>query len=120
MQIVLTEMQLLELIREGVLSLSFDNQQIQEKYNLYEKYLEEGGRCTRATQKTSSTRKGKKWMQCVKNPDGEGYVRRHWGQKGVWVTGKKGDTKRKKKFRARQKCSTAKKNSPKDLACKDW
>ena len=120
MQIILTQSQLLELINDEFFTLKFDNPKIQEIYDLYKNTLTEGGRCTKATKKASSTRKGKKWMKCVKNPNGKGYVRRHWGQKGVWVTGKKGDTKRKKGFRARHGCSTAKKNSSKDLACKDW
>lgn len=83
-------------------------------------YILEGGRCTKATKKASSTRKNKKWMQCVKNPDGDGYKRIHWGQKGVKVTGKSGNTKRKKSFRKRQKCSTAKKGTPRYMACEDW
>jgi len=82
--------------------------------------LEEGGKCTGPTQKASSTSKGKKWMQCVKNPDGKGYKRIHWGQKGVRVTGDSGDTKRKKSFRARHGCSDAKPGTAKYMACKDW
>jgi hypothetical protein len=77
-------------------------------------------RCTRVTGKTHSTRKGKKWMKCVKNPNGKGYKRIHWGQAGVRVTGKSGNTKRKKSFRARHKCSTAKPGTPRYQACKDW
>ena len=76
-------------------------------------------KCTKATKKASSTRKGKKWMKCVKSDSG-GYKRIHWGQKGVRVTGKSGDTKRKKSFKARHKCSTAKANTPQGQACKDW
>ena len=38
------------------------------------------GRCTRATKKTSSTSKGKKWMKCVSDGKG-GYKSVHWGQK---------------------------------------
>lgn len=45
--------------------------------------MKEGGKCTGPTKKASSTAKGKKWMKCVKGPDGEGYKRVHWGQKGV-------------------------------------
>tara|TARA_R100000700_G_scaffold33819_1_gene41701 strand:+ start:229 stop:1014 length:786 start_codon:yes stop_codon:yes gene_type:complete len=82
--------------------------------------LEEGGKCTGPTQKASSTSKGKKWMQCVKNPDGKGYKRIHWGQKGVRVTGDSGNTKRKKSFRARHGCSDAKPGTAKYMACKDW
>ena len=82
--------------------------------------LEEAGKCTGPTKKASSTSKGKKWMQCVKNPDGKGYKRIHWGQKGVRVTGDSGNTKRKKSFRARHGCSDAKPGTAKYMACKDW
>ena len=96
-------------------------EELDEDIELYEEDdLAEGGKCTGPTKKASSTSKGKKWMQCVKNPDGKGYKRVHWGQKGVKVTGKSGDTKRKKSFRARHGCSTAKAGTPKAQACKDW
>lgn len=80
-----------------------------------------GGRCTRATKKTSSSRKKKKWMKCVKNPDGKGYVRRHWGEAGVTVSGKR-KGKRRDRFRSRHNCKTCKggDNSPRCLACGDW
>jgi hypothetical protein len=78
-----------------------------------------GGRCTKVTKKASSTRLGKKWMKCVKSPSG-GYKRIHWGQAGVKVTGKSGNTKRKKAFRARHKCSSAKPGTPRAAACADW
>jgi hypothetical protein len=87
---------------------------------LFNEVLLEAARCTGPTKKTSSTSKGKKWMQCVKNPNGKGYKRVHWGQKGVKVTGKSGDTKRKKSFRARHKCSSAKPGTAQYQACKDW
>ena len=77
-------------------------------------------KCTKATKKASSDRDGKKWMQCVKDPDGSGYKKIHWGQEGVRATGDSGDTKRKKSFRARHKCSTAKPGTAKHQACKDW
>jgi hypothetical protein len=77
-------------------------------------------KCTGTTKKASSTRPGKKYMQCVKNPDGPGYKRVHFGQKGVKVTGKSGNTKRKKSFRARHKCSTAKPGTARYLSCKNW
>ena len=70
------------------------------------------------TKKASSTSKGKKWKKCVKSDSG-GYKRIHWGQKGVKVSGK-ANTKRRKSFRARHKCSTAKSNTPRGQACKDW
>ncbi len=78
----------------------------------------EAAKCTGPTKKASSTSKGKKYMKCVK--DGDGYKRIHWGQKGAKVTGKSGNTKRKKSFRARHKCSTAKANTPRGAACADW
>ena len=95
---------------------------IEEMNNeLAEAELEEkkNSKCTKVTKKASSTRKGKKWMKCVKSDSG-GYKRIHWGQKGVRVTGKSGNTKRKKSFKARHGCSKAKSNTPKGQACKDW
>lgn len=86
--------------------------------NPSEEILEEG-KCTKVTKKTSSTRKGKKYMRCARQPDGS-IKRIHWGQAGVKVTGKSGNTKRKKSFRARHKCSKAKSGTPQGEACKDW
>jgi hypothetical protein len=83
------------------------------------KVSEKNAKCTKATKKASSTSKGKKYMKCVKSDSG-GYKRIHWGQKGAKVTGKSGNTKRKKSFRARHKCSTAKANTPRGAACADW
>ena len=80
--------------------------------------IKEAAKCTKATKKASSTSKGKKWMKCVKSDSG-GYKRIHWGQKGVKVSGK-ANTKRRKSFRARHKCPTAKANTPRGQACKDW
>ena len=79
---------------------------------------EKNAKCTGPTKKASSTSKGKKYMKCVKSDSG-GYKRIHWGQKGVKVSGK-ANTKRRKSFRARHKCSTAKSNTPRGQACKDW
>jgi hypothetical protein len=76
---------------------------------------EGGGKCTKAnTKKTSSDRKDKKWTKCSQGK------RIHWGDPNAKVTGKSGNTKRKKSFRARHKCSTAKKGTAKYQACKDW
>jgi len=87
---------------------------------LVERVLEESSsKCTGPTKKTSSTRKEEKWTKCARQSDGS-YKRIHWGQKGVRVTGKSGNTKRKKAFRARHKCSSAKPGSPQAMACKDW
>jgi hypothetical protein len=86
---------------------------------LVESLLEEANsRCTKVTGKAHSTRKGKKWMKCVKNPNGKGYKRIHWGQAGVRVG--KNNPKRRKSFRARHKCSSAKPGTPRYQACKDW
>ena len=92
------------------ISLGFGESTIQSEKN---------ATCTGPTKKASSTSKGKKYMKCVKSDSG-GYKRIHWGQKGAKVTGKSGNTKRKKSFRARHKCSTAKANTPRGQACKDW
>jgi hypothetical protein len=86
---------------------------------LVEELLEEASKCTGPTKKTSSDRKGKKWTKCARQPDGS-YKRIHWGQKGVKVTGKSGNTKRKKAFKKRHGCSTAKPGSPRAAACADW
>lgn len=80
---------------------------------------EDAEECTKATGKTSSDRKGKKWTKCATQPDGS-VKRIHWGQAGVKVTGKSGNTKRKKSFRARHNCDNAKKGSPQQAACSDW
>lgn len=77
---------------------------------------EKNATCTGPTKKASSTSKGKKYMKCVKS--GDGYKRIHWGQKGAKASS--GNSKRKKAFRARHKCSSAKSNTPRGQACKDW
>ena len=89
------------------------------KHMMWEDVLKRG-RCTRATKKTSSTSKNKKWEKCV--PDGKGGFKRvRWGQKGVTVSGKRGG-KRRKSFRARHKCKTCKRGdySARCMACRDW
>ena len=98
------------------------SEELDEDIELYEEddLAEAGGKCTKATKKASSDAKGKKYTRCVKNPDGKGYKRIHWGQKGVKATGKSGNTGRKKSFRKRHGCSTAKPGTPKAEACKDW
>ena len=75
-------------------------------------------RCTKVTQKAHSTRSGKKWMKCVRQ--GGKLKRIHWGQAGVRVTGKSGNTKRKKSFKKRHKCGSAKPGTPRAMACRDW
>ena len=76
-------------------------------------------KCTKVTKKASSNRKGKKWTKCARQPDGS-IKRIHWGQAGVRVTGKSGNTKRKRSFKKRHKCSKAKAGSAQSMACKDW
>lgn len=80
-------------------------------------FLEKSKKCDGPTKKASSDRKGKKWTKCAKQPDGS-YKRIHWGQAGVRVG--KDNPKRRKSFRARHKCSSAKPGSPKAAACSDW
>jgi hypothetical protein len=89
-----------------------------EKYMSWENTLK--AKCDGPTKKTSSTSKGKKWMQCVSDGKG-GHKRVHWGQKGVTVSGKRSG-KRRSSFRARHKCSSCKgkDKSPRCMACRDW
>jgi len=75
--------------------------------------------CTKVTQKAHSTREGKKWMKCARQPDGS-IKKIHWGQACVKVTGKSGNTARKSSFKARHDCAHAKPGSPQAQACKDW
>ena len=110
----ITKSQLKQIIKEELENVT-DEQEIAEDDDV----IEEAGKCTGPTKKASSTAKGKKWMKCVKSDSG-GYKRIHWGQKGVRVTGKSGNTKRKASFRARHGCGKAKANTPKGQACKDW
>jgi len=74
-------------------------------------------KCTGPTKKTSSDRKGKKWMKCAKQPDGS-YKKIHFGQKGVRVGS--GNSKRAKAFRARHNCKNAKQGSPQQASCENW
>jgi len=99
-------------------SMEFDHDDYE--IDIIELLEKKSAKCTGTTKKASSTRPGKKYMQCVKNPDGSGYKRVHFGQKGVKVTGKSGNTKRKKSFRSRHKCSTAKPGTARYLSCKNW
>lgn len=92
---------------------------LEAKLDAYDQEMfgEKNATCTGPTKKASSTSKGKKYMKCVKSDSG-GYKRIHWGQKGAKAGS--GNSKRKKAFRARHKCSTAKSNTPRGQACKDW
>ena len=84
---------------------------------LVREILEEaGGRCTKVTGQQSSTRKDKKYMRCVKTKTG--YKRVHYGDPNLRI--KKSNPKRRKSFRARHKCSTAKPGTAKYFSCKNW
>ena len=96
-------------------SLEFD--QDDYELDLMQIMEKKSSKCTKATKKAHSTRKGKKWMKCARQSDGS-YKRIHWGQAGVRVG--KDNPKRRKSFHARHKCSTAKAGTPKAAACADW
>jgi hypothetical protein len=96
-------------------SLEFD--QDDYELDLMQIMEKKSSKCTGATKKAHSTRKGKKWMKCARQSDGS-YKRIHWGQAGVRVG--KDNPKRRKSFHARHKCSTAKAGTPKAAACADW
>lgn len=84
---------------------------------LVEQILQEKSpRCTKVTGQQSSTRKGKKYMRCVKTKTG--YKRVHYGDKNLRI--KKSNPKRRKSFRARHKCSTAKPGTSRYFSCKNW
>lgn len=75
-----------------------------------------GTRCTKVTGQQSSTRSDKKYMRCVKS--GSGYKRIHYGDPNLRI--KKANPKKRKSFRARHKCSSAKPGTPKYYSCKNW
>lgn len=75
-----------------------------------------GARCTKTTGQMSSTRPGKKYMKCVRV--GGKLKRVHYGDKNLRI--KKSNPKKRKAFRARHKCSTAKPGTPRYLSCKNW
>jgi hypothetical protein len=75
-----------------------------------------GARCTKVTGQTASTRSDKKYMRCSK-VDGK-LKRVHYGDPNLRI--KKSNPKKRKSFRARHKCSTAKPGTPKYYSCKNW
>jgi hypothetical protein len=107
------------MIMESMLNEMDENDMMLDMMEVASLIEEASKKCTGSTKKAHSTRKGKKWMKCAKQSDGS-YKRIHWGQAGVRVTGKSGNTKRKKSFKARHGCSSAKAGTPKSMACKDW
>ena len=83
-----------------------------------EKLIEEkkSARCTKVTGQQSSKAKGKKYTRCVRV---NGKLKRiHYGDKNLRI--KKSNPKRRKSFRARHKCSTAKPGTPRYYSCKNW
>jgi len=81
-------------------------------------YLEEkaGARCTKVTGQQSSTRSDKKYMRCTR-VDGK-LKRVHYGDPNLRI--KKSNPKKRKSFRARHKCSSAKPGTAKYFSCKNW
>lgn len=78
--------------------------------------LEKSARCTKVTGQQSSTRADKKYMRCVKTKTG--YKRVHYGDPKLRI--KKSNPKRRKSFRARHKCSSAKPGTARYFSCKNW
>jgi hypothetical protein len=75
-----------------------------------------GSRCTKVTGQQSSTRKDKKYMRCTRV--GGKLKRVHYGDPNLRI--KKSNPKKRKSFRARHKCSTAKPGTAKYFSCKNW
>lgn len=75
-----------------------------------------GARCTKVTGQQASSRPSKKYMRCAK-VDGK-LKRVHYGDPNLRI--KKSNPKKRKSFRARHKCSTAKPGSAKYFSCKNW
>jgi len=75
-----------------------------------------GARCTKVTGQSSSSRSDKKYMRCARV---NGKLKRvHYGDPNLRI--KKSNPKRRKSFRARHKCSTAKPGTAKYFSCKNW
>lgn len=75
-----------------------------------------GSRCTKVTGQMTSTRSDKKYMRCARV---DGVLKRvHYGDPHLRI--KKSNPKRRKSFRARHKCSSAKPGTPKYFSCKNW
>jgi len=75
-----------------------------------------GSRCTKVTGQQSSTRSDKKYMRCTRV--GGKLKRVHYGDPKRRI--KKSNPKRRKSFRARHKCSSAKPGTAKYFSCKNW
>lgn len=86
---------------------------------LVEQILEEakkGSRCTKVTGQQSSSRSDKKYMRCTRA--GGKLKRVHYGDPKRRI--KKSNPKKRKSFRARHKCSSAKPGTAKYFSCKNW
>lgn len=75
-----------------------------------------GARCTKVTGQQSSSRSDKKYMRCAR-VDGK-LKRVHYGDPNLRI--KKSNPKKRKSFRARHKCSSAKPGTAKYFSCKNW
>lgn len=75
-----------------------------------------GARCTKVTGQQSSTRSDKKYMRCAR-VDGK-LKRVHYGDPNLRI--KKSNPKKRKSFRARHNCSSAKPGTAKYFSCKNW
>lgn len=87
--------------------------------DLVDYYLTEakkGARCTKVTGQQSSSRSDKKYMRCAR-VDGK-LKRIHYGDPNLRI--KKSNPKKRKSFRARHKCSSAKPGTAKYYSCKNW
>jgi hypothetical protein len=85
--------------------------------NLVNMLLEKHNKpCTRVTKQQSSTRKDKKYMRCVR-VDGK-LKRVHYGDPNLRI--KKSNPNKRRAFRARHKCSTAKPGTARALSCQNW
>jgi hypothetical protein len=75
-----------------------------------------GARCTKVTGQQPSSRPTKKYMRCAR-VDGK-LKRIHYGDPNLRI--KKSNPKKRKSFRARHKCSTAKPGTARYYSCKNW
>jgi hypothetical protein len=78
--------------------------------------LEKSARCTKVTGQQSSTRADKKYMRCSRV--GGKLKRVHYGDPNLRI--KKSNPKKRKSFRARHKCSSAKPGTARYFSCKNW
>jgi hypothetical protein len=75
-----------------------------------------GARCTKVTGQQASTRSDKKYMRCTRV---NGKLKRvHYGDPNLRI--KKSNPKKRKSFRARHKCSSAKPGTARYFSCKNW